>query len=69
MPAKPKLTPVNPQKVWTFGIDQKAEGICILPAAADTAKIIQAVLVYDNDGETTKKSSSIQKIVLANWTK
>ena len=68
MPAKSKLTPVNPQKVWTFGIDQKAEGICILPAA-DTAKIILAVLVYDNDGETTKKSSSIQKIVLANWTK
>lgn len=59
----------EPQKVWLFGVDSKAEGICVLPATTGTAKTLQAVLVYDNDGETTKKSSMLQKITLANWAK
>lgn len=69
LPAKPQLTPVNPQKVWTFGIDQKAEGISILPTTIDSPKTIQAFLVYDNDGGDTHESSRLQKVVMANWAK
>ncbi|HEV7645709.1 MAG TPA: hypothetical protein VGO50_17350 [Pyrinomonadaceae bacterium] len=62
-----KFTDAAPQKVWTFAMNMKAEGICILPAMDNSpASPLSAVIVYDNDRENAplKQPSYIQTITL-----
>jgi hypothetical protein len=54
---------VNPQRVWLFEKNMKAEGITVLPANGNTGTL-QAFIVYDNDNKTP---SQLQRITLARW--
>jgi hypothetical protein len=44
---------VEPQKVWLFGLDVKAEGVCVLSeeaaSSSSQARRARLALVYDND--------------------
>jgi hypothetical protein len=56
--------PVKPEKIGTFNLEFKAEGICVYPDKNNSAKNLRVVLVHDNDGEATHLSSSIQYVNL-----
>lgn len=42
---------LNPQMLWTFGQNMKAEGFCLL--AETSSETVAAAIVYDNDTEDT----------------
>jgi hypothetical protein len=62
---------VEPQKVWLFGLDSKAEGVCVLSeeAASSGSQIRRArlALVYDNDTAKTGNSGALQFVTLLRW--
>jgi hypothetical protein len=62
---------VEPQKVWLFGFDGKAEGVCVLSeeAAASGSLVRRArmVLVYDNDTAKTGSPGALQFVTLLRW--
>ena len=62
---------VEPQKVWLFGLDGKAEGVCVLSeeAASSGSQIRRArlALVYDNDTAKTGNSGALQFVTLLRW--
>ena len=62
---------VEPQKVWLFGLDGKAEGVCILSeeAASSGSQVRRArlALVYDNDTAKTGNSGALQFVTLLRW--
>jgi hypothetical protein len=64
---------VEPQKVWVFGVDNKAEGLCVLSEEAGSGKTqtrhARLALVYDNDTETTGSTGSLQFLTLILWPK
>ena len=64
---------VEPQKVWVFGVNSKAEGLCVLSEEAGSGKTqtrhARLVLVYDNDTETTRIAGSFQFLTLILWPK
>lgn len=64
---------VEPQKVWLFGVDSKAEGLCVLSEEAGLGKTqtrqARIALVYDNDASTTGISGSLQFVTLRRWPK
>lgn len=64
---------VEPQKVWLFGVDSKAEGLCVLSEEAGSGKTqtrqARLALVHDNDTETTGISGSLQFLTLRLWPK
>jgi hypothetical protein len=73
-PEKQKLADLRlaePQKVWLFGLDGKAEGLCVLSeeAASSGSQVRRArlVLVYDNDTAKTGKPGSLQFVTLLRW--
>ncbi|HEV2915079.1 MAG TPA: hypothetical protein VGX92_17515 [Pyrinomonadaceae bacterium] len=69
-----QLQPVAPQKVWLFGVNSKAEGLCLISEATVSTKASQMsqahlALVYDNDTETTQISGALQLITVVLWPK
>ena len=62
---------VEPQKVWVFGIDGKAEGLCVLSEEAASsggqARRARLALVFDNDTEKTGNPGSLQFLTLLRW--
>lgn len=64
---------VEPQQVWVFGVDSKAEGLCVLSEKAGSGKTktrhAHLALVYDNDTETTGIAGSLQFLTLIRWLK
>jgi hypothetical protein len=62
---------VEPQKVWLFGLDGKAEGVCVLSeeAASIGSQVRRArlALVYDNDTAKTGNSGALQFVTLLRW--
>jgi hypothetical protein len=62
---------VEPQKVWLFGLDSKAEGVCVLSeeAASSGSQVRRArlALVYDNDTAKTGNSGALQFVTLLRW--
>jgi hypothetical protein len=62
---------VEPQKVWLFGFDAKAEGVCVLSeeAAASGSQVRRArlALVYDNDTANTGNPGALQFVTLLRW--
>jgi hypothetical protein len=62
---------VEPQKVWLFGLDDKAEGVCVLSeeAASIGSQVRRArlALVYDNDTAKTGNSGALQFVTLLRW--
>src|SRR5215475_657077 len=62
---------VEPQKVWLFGLDGKAEGVCVLSEGAASsesqARRARLALVYDNDTAKTGKPGALQFITLLRW--
>jgi hypothetical protein len=62
---------VEPQKVWLFGLDVKAEGVCVLSeeAASSGSQVRRArlALVYDNDTAKTGNSGALQFVTLLRW--
>jgi hypothetical protein len=59
---------VEPQKVWLFGLDGKAEGVCVLSeeAASSGSQVRRArlALVYDNDTSKTGHPGALQFVTL-----
>lgn len=64
------LRPVEPEKVWVFGVDGKAEGISVLSEGAASshshARRARVALVYDND---TGDPGWLQFLTLLRWPK
>lgn len=62
---------VDPQKVWVFGVDGKAEGVCILSEKTASsnrqARSARVALVYDNDTAKTGIPGLLQFITLLRW--
>jgi hypothetical protein len=62
---------VEPQKVWVFGVDGKAEGVCILSeetaSSGGRARSARLALVYDNDTAKTGIPGLLQFITLLRW--
>ena len=60
---------VEPQKVWLFGLDVKAEGVCVLSeeAASSGARRARLALVYDNDTAKTGNPGSLQFLTVLRW--
>jgi hypothetical protein len=62
---------VEPQKVWVFGLEGKAEGLCVLSEEAASsgsqARRARLALVYDNDTEKTGNPGSLQFVTLLRW--
>ena len=65
------LRPVEPRKVWVFGLDAKAEGVCVLSeeAASSGSQVRRArlALVYDNDISKTRNPGALQFVTLLRW--
>jgi hypothetical protein len=62
---------VEPQKVWLFGLDGKAEGMPVLSEEAASsqsqARRARVALVYDNDTAKTGELGLVQFITLLEW--
>jgi hypothetical protein len=62
---------VEPQKVWLFGVDVKAEGVCVLSEEAvssgSPARRARLALVYDNDTSKTGNPGALQFVTLLRW--
>ena len=62
---------VEPQKVLVFGLDVKAEGLCVLSEEAGSSKSpvrrARLALVYDNDTAKTGEPGLLQFITLLRW--
>jgi hypothetical protein len=62
---------VEPQKVWVFGMDGKAEGLCVLSEEAASsgsqARRARLALVFDNDTKKTGNPGSLQFLTLLRW--
>jgi hypothetical protein len=62
---------VEPRKVWLFGLDAKAEGICVLSEEAASSggqtRRARLALVYDNDTKKTGHPGLLQFITLLRW--
>lgn len=62
---------VEPQKVWLFGPDLKAEGVCVLSEEAASsgsrARRARLVLVYDNDTSKTGNPGALQFVTVLRW--
>jgi hypothetical protein len=58
----------EPQKIWLFGLDGKAEGVCVLSeeAASSGSQVRRArlALVYDNDTSKTGHPGALQFVTL-----
>jgi hypothetical protein len=65
------LRPVEPQRVWLFGLDGKAEGISVLSeevaSSGSQARRARVALVYDNDTAKTGTLGLLQFITLLEW--
>ena len=65
------LRTVEPQKVWVFGLDAKAEGVCVLSEEAASsgsqARRARLALVYDNDTAKTGNPGALQFITVLRW--
>jgi hypothetical protein len=73
-PGKLKLADlrlVEPQKVWVFGLDGKAEGLCVLseePASRGSqARRARLAIVYDNDTGKTGNPGLLQFLTVLRW--
>jgi len=64
--ARGKASPVVADKVWTFEVAMKAEGLCILPQAAGVTDpgTVRLVVTYDNDPHATHIPSRFQLVNL-----
>jgi hypothetical protein len=62
---------VEPQKVWVFGLDGKAEGLSVLAeeaaSSASPVRRARVALVYDNDTAKTGHLGLLQFITLLEW--
>ena len=62
---------VEPQKVWLFGVDSKAEGVCVLSEEAGSSgsqvRRARLALVYDNDTAKTGNPGALQFLTLLRW--
>jgi hypothetical protein len=62
---------VEPQKVLVFGLDVKAEGLCVLSEEAGSSKSpvrrARLALVYDNDTAKTGEPGLLPFITLLRW--
>ena len=62
---------VEPQKILVFGLDVKAEGLCVLSEEAGSSKSpvrrARLALVYDNDTAKTGEPGLLQFITLLRW--
>ena len=62
---------VEPQKVWLFGLEGKAEGLCVLSEEAASSgrqeRRARLALVYDNDTEKTGNPGWLQFFTLLRW--
>ena len=62
---------VEPQKIWLFGLDGKAEGVCVLSEEAASsgsqARRARLALVYDNDTAKTGNPGALQFVTLLRW--
>jgi len=62
---------VEPQKIWLFGLDGKAEGVCVISEEAASndsqARRARLALVYDNDTSKTGKPGALQFITVLRW--
>jgi hypothetical protein len=73
-PGKLKLADLRlgePQKVWVFGLDGKAEGLCVLseePASRGSqARRARLAIVYDNDTGKTGNPGLLQFLTVLRW--
>jgi hypothetical protein len=60
------------QRVWVFGVGQKAEGVCVLDAglvapAEGNYRAARVALIYDNDAARTMKPARFQIVTLVRW--
>jgi len=65
-------TGATPQRVWVFGVGQKAEGLCVLDAgpvapAEGNYRAARVAVIYDNDAARTSKPAQFQIITLVRW--
>jgi hypothetical protein len=62
---------VEPRKIWLFGLDGKAEGVCVISeeaASSDSqARRARLALVYDNDTSKTGNPGALQFITVLRW--
>lgn len=65
------LRPVQPQKVWVFGLDGQAEGVCVLSEEAasrgNRERRARLAFVYDNDTAKTGDPGWLQFLTLLRW--
>jgi hypothetical protein len=59
-------SPIQADKVWTFEVAMKAEGLCILPPAVGLGEpgTVRLLITYDNDPHTTHIPSRFQVVNL-----
>ena len=60
-------SPIAADKVWTFEVAMKAEGLCVLPPAAGQAadpNTLRLLITYDNDPHATHIPSRFQVVNL-----
>ncbi len=60
------------QRVWVFGVGQKAEGMCVLDAglvapAEGDYRAARIAVIYDNDAARTGKPARYQIVTLVRW--
>jgi hypothetical protein len=62
---------VEPKKVWLFGPDVKAEGVCVLSeelaSSGNPVRRARLALVYDNDTTKTGNPGALQFVTLLRW--
>jgi hypothetical protein len=59
-------SPIQADKVWTFEVAMKAEGLCLLPPAAgnDETNTARLLITFDNDPHATHIPSRFQQVSL-----
>lgn len=71
LPPNSELTLLKPQKIWTFGMKMKAEGLCVLPEAnlnsENKTDSYSLAIVFDNDTKKTLILGNLQFVGLTKW--
>jgi hypothetical protein len=65
-------TGATAQRVWVFGVGQKAEGLCVLDAGAVAPaegeyRAARVAVIFDNDAASTNKPARFQIVTLVRW--
>jgi len=65
-------TGATAQRVWVFGVGQKAEGLCVLDAGAVAPaegdyRTARVAVIFDNDAASTNKPARFQIVTLVRW--